>query len=92
MPRARRDHDLLEIYIGYLPAASIELISPTPLMMVLAEKDSLIPVELARAAFDRAGGPKELHTFPCGHFEVYESEAWFSKAVGRMTDWYAKYL
>jgi fermentation-respiration switch protein FrsA (DUF1100 family) len=58
----------LEIYIEYLPTASIELISPTPLMMVLAEKDSLIPVELARAAFDRAGDPKELHTFPLWTF------------------------
>ena len=82
----------LEIYTEYLPTASIELISPTPLMMVLAEKDSLIPVELSRAAFDRAGDPKELHTFPCGHFEVYETEPWFSNAVGRMVDWYVKYL
>ena len=82
----------LEIYIEYLPTASIELISPTPLMMVLAENDSLIPVELARAAFDRAGDPKELHTSPCGHFEVYEAEPWFSNAVGRMVDWYVKYL
>ena len=82
----------LEIYTEYLPTASIELISPTPLMMVLAEKDSLIPVELARATFDRAGDPKELHTFPCGHFEVYEIEPWFSRAANSMVEWYAKYL
>ena len=82
----------LENYIEYLPTASIELISPTPLMMVLAEEDSLIPVELARSAFDRAGEPKELHTFPCGHFEVYETEPWFSQAVNSMVGWYAEYL
>ncbi len=58
----------LENYLEYVPTTSIELISPTPLLMVLAEQDSLIPVELARAAFDRAGGPKELREFPCGHF------------------------
>ncbi len=82
----------LENYVGYHPTASIELISPTPLIMILAEQDSLIPVELARTAFDRAGEPKELHTFPCGHFEVYETEPWFTKAVSSMADWYTKYL
>lgn len=82
----------LENYTEYHPTASIELISPTPLMMVLAEQDSLIPAELARAAFDRAGDPKELKTFPCRHFEVYETEPWFSKAVGSMVDWYTRYL
>lgn len=82
----------LENYVGYHPTASIELISPTPLLMILAEQESLIPVELARAAFDRAGNPKELHTFPCGHFEVYESEPWFTKAVSSMVEWYTKYL
>ena len=82
----------LENYVEYVPTASIELISPTPLLMVLAEHDSLIPVELARAAFDRAGDPKELQVFPCGHFEVYETEPWFSKAVSSMVGWYAKYL
>ena len=82
----------MENYVENLPTASIELISPTPLLMILAEKDTLIPVELARAAFDRAGDPKELHTLPCGHFEVYETEPWFSNAVGRMVNWYVKYL
>ena len=82
----------LENYVEYIPTASIELISPTPLLMVLAEQDSLIPVELARAAFDRAGAPKELQAFPCGHFEIYETEPWFSKAVSSMVEWYIKYL
>ena len=82
----------LENYIEYVPTASIELISPTPLLMVLAEQDSLIPVELSRAAFDRAGDPKELQVVPCGHFEVYDTEPWFSQAVSSMVDWYKKYL
>ncbi len=60
--------------------------------MVLAEQDYIIPVELARAAFDRAGGPKKLEVFPCGHFEVYITEPWFSKAVNSMAEWYTKYL
>ena len=82
----------LEYYVEYAPTGSIELISPTPLLMVLAEQDSLIPVELARAAFDRAGDPKELQVFPCGHFEAHETEPCLSKAVNSMVDWYTKYL
>jgi len=82
----------LEHYIEYHPTASIELISPTPLMMVLAEQDSLIPAELGRAAFERAGEPKELKTFAYGHFEIYETEPWFSKAVSSMVDWFVKHL
>ncbi len=82
----------LEKQVEYVPTANIELISPTPLLMVLAEQDSLIPVELARAAFDRAGDPKSLEVIPCGHFEVYDTEPWFSKAVGSMVEWYTKYL
>ena len=82
----------LESYVEYVPTASIELISPTPLLMVLAEQDSLIPIELARAAFDRAGDPKNLLVLPCGHFEVYETEPWFSDAVSSMVEWYTKYL
>ncbi len=82
----------LENYVEYDPTANIELISPTPLLMVIAEQDSLIPVELARAAFDRAGGPKKLEVIPCGHFELYVTEPWFSKAVSSMVEWYTKYL
>ena len=82
----------LENYVEYVPTANIELISPTPLLMVLAEQDYIIPVALARAAFDRAGGPKKLEVIPCGHFEVYVTEPWFSKAVNSMAQWYTKYL
>ncbi len=82
----------LEDYVQYLPTARIELISPTPLLMVIAEADALIPADLARAAFERAGKPKELHVAPCGHFEIYEQEPWFSEAVGRMAAWYTTHL
>ena len=49
----------LDDYIQYAPTAAIELISPTPLLMVVAEDDLLIPADLSRghvlhlAAFDR---------------------------------------
>ncbi len=82
----------LENYVEYVPTANIELISPTPLLMVLAEQDSLIRTDLGRAAFERAGEPKQIEVIPCGHFEIYETEPFFSKAVGSMVAWYKKHL
>ncbi len=82
----------LEDYVQYIPTAAVELISPTPLLMVVAEADSLIPADLAKVAFERVGEPKELHLAPCGHFEIYEQEPWFSKAVDHMTEWYTTHL
>ena len=60
--------------------------------MVVAEEDSLIPADLAKAAFERAGEPKALHLAPCGHFEIYEKEPWFSEAVDRLVAWYTTHL
>jgi fermentation-respiration switch protein FrsA (DUF1100 family) len=84
--------DSLENYVEYLPTARIERISPTPLLMVLAEEDSLIPAVLIREAFERAGEPKKLIAYPCGHFDVYEKEPWFTQVVGSMVEWYTTYL
>ncbi len=82
----------LEDYVQYLPTARIELISPTPFLMVVAEEDSVIPADLQKAAFERAGEPKALHLGSCGHFEIYEKEPWFSEAVDRMVAWYTTHL
>ena len=82
----------LEDYVQDLPTARMELISPTPLLMVVAEEDSLIPADLAKAAFERAGEPKALHLGSCGHFEIYEKEPYFSEAVDRMVAWYTTHL
>ena len=82
----------LEDYIQYAPTAAIELISPTPLLMVVAEEDLLIPADLSKAAFDRAGAPKSLHLEPCGHFEIYERDPWFSRASDRMVEWFGMHL
>jgi fermentation-respiration switch protein FrsA (DUF1100 family) len=74
------------------PADAIEIISPTPLLMVAAENDSLIPIEVVRQAFERAGEPKKLVVIPCGHFDVYNIEPWHEPAVGEATQWFVKHL
>jgi fermentation-respiration switch protein FrsA (DUF1100 family) len=71
----------------YVPDAFIELISPRPLLMQVATNDSLIPVNIARQAFHRAGEPKTLELHDCGHFDPYTNEPWHSRFLAGQVRW-----
>ncbi|MEU8133734.1 alpha/beta hydrolase [Streptodolium elevatio] len=64
----------VELLSGYEPADYIARISPTPLLMVVAQHDILTHSDLAFAAYERALHPKRLVTLPGGHFVVYNKE------------------
>ena len=81
----------VEMFIGYEPGAYLPLISPTPLMMVVAAEDHLTPVDLATAGFERAHQPKELVVLPGGHFDAYVGEA-FSTSSAAQTRWFLEHL
>jgi len=73
-------------------ASSIELMSPTALLLVLAEKESLgTPIDANRATYEKAGPPKDMIVLPVGHFEMYR-EPWVSKALGAAINWFRQYL
>ncbi len=76
----------------YVPDALIELIAPRPLLMQVAVKDSLIPVNLARQAFHRAGEPKTLELYDCGHFDPYANEPWHSQFLAGQVRWLKEHL
>ena len=78
--------------VEYVPDAFIELISPKPLLMQVATHDSLVPVNLARQAFHRAGEPKKLEVFECGHFDCYANEPWHSQFLGSQVRWFREHL
>jgi fermentation-respiration switch protein FrsA (DUF1100 family) len=61
----------LELYDGYEPGATIERIAPTPLLVVAMSGDTVTPIDDLRAAYARAGEPKQLVELPGGHFDVY---------------------
>lgn len=82
----------VEKMIEYEPANAVELISPTPLLIVAAEKDALIPIDQVREAFGRAKEPKKLVEIPCGHFDVYYDEPWHGQAVGAAVQWFREHL
>jgi fermentation-respiration switch protein FrsA (DUF1100 family) len=76
----------------YVPDASIELIAPKPLLMQVAVDDTLIPVNLARQAFARAGEPKRIEEYACGHFDPYANEPWHSQFLAGQVRWFREHL
>jgi uncharacterized protein len=82
----------IERLLEYDPAGAIELIAPTPLLMITADQDLLIPLDVVRSAFARAAEPKELLVLPCRHFDVYDTEPFFSQDVSVATEWFRKHL
>lgn len=62
----------LETTLEYDPSVFIHLISPAPLLMVIASDDVITPTAGQRKAFERAGEPKSLVVVPGRHFDAYE--------------------
>lgn len=81
----------MERFLEYTPAANIHRISPTPLLMVVAEDDRLTPTDLAIEAYERAREPRKLVTFPGGHFAAYTEPA-LNTTAGEATAWFKRWL
>jgi fermentation-respiration switch protein FrsA (DUF1100 family) len=83
--------ETMEAFLGYNPAGLIENISPTPLLMVVADNDELTPTDLAIESFQKAREPKKLVIIPGGHFGAY-TEPGLSYSAPVALDWFKKYL
>ena len=51
-----------------------------PILLVVAEQDSIAPVSAVEAVADKAGGGSEVLRLPVGHFEIYLGEP-FERSV-----------
>lgn len=80
----------LEYSFGYEPGAYIGLISPTPLLLIVAVEDHLAVSDLAISAYECAHEPKKLVLLPGGHFDAYVKE--FELSSGAACDWFRVYL
>jgi cephalosporin-C deacetylase-like acetyl esterase len=80
----------LEYGLGYEPGSYIGLISPTPLLLIVALKDHLAVSDLAIAAYERAYEPKKLVLLPGGHFDAYIAE--FDQSSGPAVEWFRAHL
>jgi fermentation-respiration switch protein FrsA (DUF1100 family) len=80
----------VEMLMEYEPGPYIERISPTPLLMVVAERDHLTPTDLALGAYQLAREPKRLVILDGGHFDAYVDG--FDAASGAAKDWFLEHL
>lgn len=82
----------MESYLEYNPAGLIDIISPTPLLMIAAEEDAVTPPDLAQDAFEnRAREPKKWLLVPGGHFDVYDGPS-FGLASAAAAEWFSLHL
>ena len=80
----------VEMFIEYEPGAYLPLISPTPLLMLVAKGDHLTVSDLAISAYQSANEPKKLVIMPGGHFDAYIKG--FDQASGPARDWFVQHL
>jgi fermentation-respiration switch protein FrsA (DUF1100 family) len=74
----------------YEPGVFIDRISPTPLLMVVGDQDTVTLTETRLAAYNRALEPKQLVTIPGGHFAPYTTE--FARASAAATAYFRSQL
>jgi fermentation-respiration switch protein FrsA (DUF1100 family) len=84
--------DSLEKLIEYDPANLIDLISPTPLLVIEGEHDQSQPPHAVRQAFERAGEPKKLVTVACGHTDLLDKAEYVDQAASETIGWFKRYL
>ncbi len=81
----------VELFTEYEPGAYTSFISPTPLLMIIADGDHLTVAEEAFAAYERALEPKKLVVLQGGHFDAYLGEA-FEASSAASRDWFVEHL
>lgn len=72
------------------PAIHIARISPTPLLMIVADHDLLTATELCLEAYQRALPPKHLMLLAGGHFDPYVKL--FEQTSTAARDWFRTHL
>jgi uncharacterized protein len=74
----------------YEPGTYLQCISPTPLLMCVAENDVLTPTDIAIAGYATAYEPKKLIIMPGGHFDGYLDG--FDVAATAAVQWFTEHL
>ena len=73
------------------PGVCFAYVSPTPLLLVVAEEDRVADVSVARQGFERAKQPKRIVEIPGHHFVPYDGEALIA-ASGAARDFFLEHL
>jgi steroid delta-isomerase-like uncharacterized protein len=87
----RLTFESMEYLISDHPEDAIQLISPSALLMIHGEKD-VIPPDVVRSVFERAGEPKKLIVLDCLHTDLYIREPWVTQSSDAAIEWFNRYL
>ena len=82
-----RSFDLLR---SYEPMSFVPAIAPTPLMMIIAGRDTTTPTAWQEETFGSGGEPKRLVRFDCRHYDVYMDL--LDEAAQAALGWYREHL
>jgi len=80
----------LAMALSYEPWVFVKRISPTPLLMLVAANDNLVPTDLALETYEMALEPKELIITPGDHFLAYVEN--FDTTGPATRDWFVEHL
>jgi uncharacterized protein len=80
----------MEMYAEYEPALLIERISPTPLLMIVTDNDTMTFTDEEIGAYARAREPKSLLIVPGDHRVVYFEQ--FERTSTAARDWFLTHL
>jgi fermentation-respiration switch protein FrsA (DUF1100 family) len=82
----------LEKLLEYDPAIALDLISPTPLLMIIAEQDQSQPANVSADAFARVGEPKRLVKVAAGHTAMLEQPELVAQAADEAIAWFKQHM
>jgi len=80
----------LDLAFGLENSAFVPYISPTPLLMIVALHDELVPPDLSLAAYASALEPKKLVLLDGDHFSPYVQ--YFGASSSAAIEWFAQHL
>ena len=80
----------IEYLLEYDVSGYMKRISPTPLLMIVSERDTLTPTDVALQHYAMVPGPKELLIIKGNHYEAYMKR--FSETSKAAANWFYKCL
>lgn len=72
-----------DLWLEYEPWAFMHRISPTPLLMIVAARDTRVPARDQLWAYEQALQPKELLLLDCSHYDPYMSRLDEARSAAR---------
>ena len=80
----------IEMYSQYEPTTYIKRVSPTPLLIIVADNDTISQTDLQLQAYEDALHPKQLMLMKGDHFCPYVEQ--FGAASRTSTEWFKTHL